>query len=494
LWALRHAKALKPSVVAAAMRDSHAGVRENALQLAVELPGAAELHQAMVSTATDPDARVRLAAALALGQQEGVDVVAALAAIARRDAGDRWVRAAVLASAGGRMADLFTAVRPNSAVEGNELSPLMEQLGRTMAVAGDVSALRVLFAEGVKGNGGIGWRIALARGVIEGSRARAEVKSAKVGPVKFLLGDDETLRVAWRSFALAAGRRAEAGAQPLSERIAALSLLGELSFEESGMILLSRLDPREPAEIQQAAVKALERVGDSRAARGMVSSERWPRYTPQLRETVVSVLVAKADAAGALLDAVEAGVVRAADLSSTRRTQLLKHADATVRVRAEALLRNLEDGDRMAVYRRLRDGLAGGGDVEAGRVVFAQVCAACHTYAGVGGRVGPDLSGVKRQPADALLLHIVVPNYEVMPAYQAVEVALAGGRVTTGWVAAETDLAVTLRTPAGNDETVLRSEISRWSTSGLSLMPDGLEQSMPGRGIYDLIAYLKGGW
>jgi putative heme-binding domain-containing protein len=107
--------------------------------------------------------------------------------------------------------------------------------------------------------------------------------------------------------------------------------------------------------------------------------------------------------------------------------------------------------------------------------------------------VGPDLTGVKRQPADALLLHIVVPNYEVLPAYQAVEITLAGGRVTTGWVVGETDAAVTLRTPAGTDETVLRAEISRSSTSGLSLMPDGLEQAMPGRGIYDVIAYLKSG-
>lgn len=493
LWALRHAQALEPLTLLAALGDPHAGVRENALQLAAESRGVAELERAILQAASDPDPRVRLAAARALGRIEGGEAVNALATVARRDPGDRWVRATVLASAGGRMADFFAAVRPPARADGDELNPLMEQLGRTMAAGGDVVVLRTQFAQTLKGEGGIGWRIALARGLIEGSRSRVEFKTAKMGPVEFLLGDDESARVAWRGFALAASRRCEDETQALSERVAALSLLGELPFAESGAVLLARLNPREPAEIQQAAVKTLERFSDPRAARELVSAERWPRYAPQLREAVVGALVAKADAAHALLGAVEAGVVRAADLSSTRRTQLLKHADATVRKQAQVRLSSLEDGDRMAVYRRLRDGLAGGGDVKAGRALFAQACAACHTYAGVGGRVGPDLTGVKRQPADALLLHIVVPNYEVLPSYQAVEVSLAGGRITTGWVAAETDQAVTLRTAAGTDETVLRSEIIRWSTSGMSLMPDGLEQSLPERGIYDVIAYLKGG-
>jgi putative heme-binding domain-containing protein len=493
LWALRHAQALESSVLVAALRDVHPGVRENALRLASERRERAELAHAVVATATDADPRVRYAAAVALGQFEGNAAVSALAQIARRDAGDRWVRAAVLAAVGGRMEEFFAAVEPGSSGENRELAPLMEQFARASAAGGSGPAVRTLFARGVTGDGGLVWRIALVRGLIEGSRSRADVKAAKLTPLAFLFGDDASLRATWRGFAAAAARRAADSSQSVTDRVAAIALLGELSFVEGGAELLARLEPREAAEVQQAAVKALERSGDAAAARQLVTAERWPRYTPQLREAVVAVMVAKSDAARALLDAVEAGVVRPVDLSSTRRTQLLKHADSAVRTKAEALLRNLEEGDRMAVYRRMRDGLKEEGDVASGRALFAQVCAACHTYGGVGGKVGPDLTGVKRQPADALLLHIVVPNYEVMPAYQAVEVALAGGRVVTGWVAGETDTAVTLRTPAGGDETLLRAEITRWATSGLSLMPDGLEQSLPGRGLYDVIAYLKAG-
>jgi putative heme-binding domain-containing protein len=479
--------------VVAALRDAHPGVRENALRLASELHGGDEIVQAVAMTAADADPRVRYAAAVALGQFQGSEVVPALAKIARRDAGDRWVRAAVLAAVGARMEEFFAAVRPAASGENPELAPLMEQFGRALAAGGNVSAVRSLFVRGVKEQCGLVWRIALVRGLIEGSRSRSEVKAAKLTPVAFLLGEDDALRAAWRGFAAAAGQRAADAGQPVADRVAAITLLGELLFADSGAVLLARLEPREPAEIQQAAVKALERSGEARAARELVAAERWPRYTPQLREAVVAVMVTKPDAARELLSAVEAGDIRAAELLSTRRTQLLKHADAAVRAKAEALFRNLEDGDRMAVYRRLREGLGAEGDVAAGRTLFGQACSACHTYAGEGGRVGPDLTGVKRQPADALLLHIVVPNYEVMPAYQAVEVALAGGRVVTGWVAGETDAAITLRTPAGADETLLRAEITRWATSGLSLMPDGLEQAMPDRGIYDVIAYLKDG-
>jgi putative membrane-bound dehydrogenase-like protein len=493
LWALRHAGALTPAVVVAALRDADPGVRENALRLAAEMPAQADLERAVARSADDQDMRVRFAAATALARVEGAVAVEALARIARRDPGDRWVRAAVLAGAGGRMESFFAALAAENKTEGSDLAPLLEQFGRTFGAGGALASVRSHFARAVQGAGDLSSRIALVRGLIDGCRSRTDWKSSKTSPVAFLRGEDGALTEDWGRFAAAAGQHAADARRSTGDRVAAIALLGELPFAESGARLLERLGPREPIELQLAAVKALERTGDVQGARALVTAARWPGYTPQLREAVVAVLITKPEAARELLGAVEAGVIRSAELSSTRRTQLLKHSDATVRTRAEALLRNLEDGDRMGVYRRLRDGLAIAGDVEKGRVLFGQVCAACHTYAGVGGRVGPDLSGLKRQPADALLLHIVVPNYEVLPAYQAVEVALAGGRVATGWVVAETDAAMTLRTPAGIDETVLRAEVTRSSTSGLSLMPDGLEQSMPERGIYDIIAYLKSG-
>ncbi|HEY1062229.1 MAG TPA: hypothetical protein VGE44_11120, partial [Daejeonella sp.] len=99
----------------------------------------------------------------------------------------------------------------------------------------------------------------------------------------------------------------------------------------------------------------------------------------------------------------------------------------------------------------------------------------------------------KNQPADALLLHILVPNYEVLPAYQSISISTNDGRSFSGWLVSENENSLTLRTTFGTDESILRRNISSLSNSGLSLMPDGLEQSISKDEMVKLIAYLKGG-
>src|SRR5207248_8829098 len=61
-----------------------------------------ELANKVLALGEDPDARVRFQAALTLGELPGDEATAALAAIARKDAGDPWLRLAVLSSSGER--------------------------------------------------------------------------------------------------------------------------------------------------------------------------------------------------------------------------------------------------------------------------------------------------------------------------------------------------------------------------------------------------------
>ncbi|MBC7760059.1 MAG: hypothetical protein H7069_14460, partial [Phormidesmis sp. FL-bin-119] len=95
--------------------------------------------------------------------------------------------------------------------------------------------------------------------------------------------------------------------------------------------------------------------------------------------------------------------------------------------------------------------------------------------------------------AEALLLHIVVPNYEVLPAYQTVMIGTKDGRSFSGRIMSETENSMTIRTAFGTDESILRRDIATLTNSGLSLMPDGLEQSMSKQDVANLVAYLKAG-
>ena len=95
-----------------------------------------------------------------------------------------------------------------------------------------------------------------------------------------------------------------------------------------------------------------------------------------------------------------------------------------------------------------------------GRQVYLAQCVACHTFGRGGGRVGPDLSGIRNQPADTLLLHILVPDYEITPGYESYTVQTRDGRTLIGRLESETAASLTIRDAAGEAHVVLRSGVA----------------------------------
>ncbi len=106
--------------------------------------------------------------------------------------------------------------------------------------------------------------------------------------------------------------------------------------------------------------------------------------------------------------------------------------------------------------------------------------------------MGPDLSGVRLQPADALLLHIIAPNAEIYPGFTAYEVETKDGRTITGLLTSETPTSITLRAAQGVEETILRANLASFSATSLSLMPQELEKTMTKQELADLLSFLKG--
>ena len=71
-------------------------------------------------------------------------------------------------------------------------------------------------------------------------------------------------------------------------------------------------------------------------------------------------------------------------------------------------------------------------------------CASCHRLDREGHAVGPDLLDIRSQPKESILLHVVVPDYEIAPGFAASNVELKDGRSLTGIVASETPESITL--------------------------------------------------
>jgi putative membrane-bound dehydrogenase-like protein len=496
LWILDTWQVLDTITLKKTATDPDPGVREQAILLAGNLSEKyPELSTLVASAASDPAIRVRFTGALALGSQSGPQVIPALAKIAAKDGADRWARAAVLSGIGTRLPEFLATFRAQQNADPKAFVAVMQELGQLFGNGASLADCRVLLKDMISSKGDAGWRIATTLGLAEGVSKRAGFVPGANGVLMTILDDNTagTHNLLFAAFMKQALARSSNASLPVRSRITATALLGFSDFGTSRTALEKLMDARNPPELQLEAVAALSRLGDTRGAEYLTQKNIWSNYTPRVKSAVVASLASKPAFIQVLFNAIQNGVIGAAEISSMDRQRLMKHKDSAISARAVVLFTELEGGGRMKVYQDYRTILSIAAEAKSGKAVFERACSACHTYAGVGGKVGPDLTGVRNQPADALLLHILVPNYEVLPAYQAVAVETNDGRSLSGWMLAETDNSLTLKTAFGTQESILRKNIKSLSNSGLSLMPEGLEQTMSKEEMAQLLAFLKAG-
>ena len=129
-------------------------------------------------------------------------------------------------------------------------------------------------------------------------------------------------------------------------------------------------------------------------------------------------------------------------------------------------------------------------DLALGRALYAKTCQQCHTLFGVGGKVGPDITGSNRRNLDYLLENIIDPSAVIPKEYAATVLALSNGRVITGIVREQSPTAVTVVT-ATETVTIPRGEIDSLTPSTTSMMPEEQLKPMADHEVRALIAYLQ---
>jgi putative membrane-bound dehydrogenase-like protein len=527
LWTLDALGGLETADLLAALSDRDSGVRENAVRLsegsAAESGGrnpesrapspdpstllrvgpehgrraeprlSREMLSRLLAMVDDTDDRVRLRVALALGEADDSSVVTGLAALARRDGAQTWLRAAILSSVKGRSNEFLRAFT-NSPSPPDVKAAVMQDLGQIFGAGQSPERCLDLIVQLGEPGADSGWQPAAIAGVAQGLKARGLGKDRS--PLMTLLsGDSEQARLARQRVDAIVSRTSAIALDdnaPLNQRVAGIALLGHTDYITAGRTLQSLIAPRQSSEIQVAAVRALLQLRDRAGTTSLLERARWQAFTPQVREAVISILLSDDAQTTILLDVIEQGSIDGAALAPSRRSRLMTHRDAVIQKRARVLLAGVESGDRMLVYDRLRGAVLGRGpNVPSGKNVFAAHCASCHAIDGTGGQVGPDLSGIRNQPADAILLHVVVPDYDIAAGYQSYVVQTRDGRTLVGRLEAEAPNSVTLRDGAAQAHVILRSDIISMSASIRSLMPAELERAMSEQDLADLIGYLK---
>jgi putative membrane-bound dehydrogenase-like protein len=485
---------LDERALTAALDDPDPRVHEKGIWLLEpRLDGKPETLKAAASAGVSNDSRLRYAAALVAGGLEGTYSRAILQAVAAFDSDNRWSRAAVLTASVSQLDQVFEAIL--RAGHNSSRTEMFSEFGQLFSAALPKDRLQSLLGKGlaVRGLDAELWQMTFVTGVANGARSRGLAKGGKSALMNLVTGDTpEAKQAALRVTELMQRAREMAvnADLPAAERVAAIELLGHGDFAQAGEALQGLLNLQTPTEVQVAAVRALAQMPEDSVAQTFVA--KWRAYTPPVRDAVLGVLLSQARFLPALLTAIENGVVQPWAIPANRRTQLLKNRSEDIRQRAEKAFADLEGGDRMKVYEEYKSVLAMKGNGPNGRAVFTRACAQCHRYGTEGAQVGPDLSGIRHQPADAILLHIIAPNAEIYPGFAAYEAETKDGRVITGLLVSETATSVTLRAAQGIEETILRANLASFSSTSLSLMPQDLEKTMTKQELADLMAFLKG--
>ena len=149
------------------------------------------------------------------------------------------------------------------------------------------------------------------------------------------------------------------------------------------------------------------------------------------------------------------------------------------------------DPNRAKVVEQYRPALSKRGNAKLGRVTFEQRCAACHQLGGVGQNIGPDLKSVRANGAEKMLVSIIDPNREVAPQYVLHKVYSAKNRETiVGTIKYMSGSGIVMSLPDGSERQFIRSAADLVESTGLSLMPAGLEAGLSNSQMADLLAWL----
>ncbi len=478
--------AAEEPLLLAALANEHPSLRRHGLRLSEPLAAESpKLMEACLKLANDADPSVRLQLAFSLGQWHTKEAAEALAGLFEGAAKDRLLLAAAVSS----------LHRDNIAV-------VMRGVGRRLDAKSPPPRhlIEPLVATAIGVDPERGWESAMA---LVGEPADGKYQAWQIGAMATLVDGLERQRrsqsadgakseaMAKLAHVFEAARRiAFDSEQPAETRVAALRMVRRSAGEREEYLerMFALLTPREPDEVQSAAVTAIARIGTKEVLERLI--EGWAAYSPRLRSEIVDELLSRDAGVTLLIGSLESKQLGAGDLNRFQKERLTEHRDQAVREAAKKMFGDT-GGDRREVVERFVK-LRLRGDAERGLAVYRQRCASCHRWGNEGKNVGPDLASLADRSAEAMLAAILDPNRAVESRFAAYTAVTADGLTFSGVLANESDTSITLVMQEGKEQPLLRKDLEELTTAGKSLMPEGLERELSEQDVADVVKMLGG--
>ena len=265
------------------------------------------------------------------------------------------------------------------------------------------------------------------------------------------------------------------------------SLLNQQNSEASSLLESLLQEP----ELIQDAIRGYAIVENDSAS--AVLLERYKKMTAAQKRAVVETLSSRETYARKLLVAMDDKVIARDDIPAHVARSLAELlGEAFTAVYGEVRSVAEDRVELIAKYKAIiTDEALATADASNGRAIFSKTCAACHSLYGIGGKVGPDLTGSNRANLDYILLNSVAPSFDVPDAYKTVRIITVNGRIVNGVLAEEDDARVILKTAEEARLVISKEDIDERNISPKSMMPDGQLDKMKPAEVVDLIKYLR---
>lgn len=313
------------------------------------------------------------------------------------------------------------------------------------------------------------------------NRSELESVRTRLLSVAVVLGDPDamrTVREMVKNPKLSASRRSEALASLVSAK--------DPNLQPTLLSLLDDTIMREPV------LRTLSVYDDDVIAKEILKKYSvWPSAA---KRNAIATLSMRKSSASVLLDAVANKQLPSTDLTAEVVRQLRQIKDpfldkrimeiwGTVRETAAERKKIINDWTRK-INTHVDP------DLSHGRSVYAKICQQCHKLYGVGGQVGPEITGSNRADIGYLLENLFDPSAVIPKEYAATTLSLNDGRIITGIVQKDTSQGITLVTPNEKIQ-ISHKDVESRRSSELSMMPEDLTKNLSEIEIKNLLAYLR---
>jgi putative heme-binding domain-containing protein len=460
LGLLHGLKALDNDTLQLALNSIHPSVIERALSLDPQAP----------IQVPPSNARITFASLLRLGDFPPSDSSIQALATALKST-NPWHLAAVHSAPPPFAAPVFAAALKGGAPLSN-LQPLLVTIGAENQPADIASTLALITQQTLTA------QTELVTALAEGLR-KADTSIEKADTAGHLA-----------DVFLSATQTALSETSPEPDRLAAIRLLGLSSAPYANTALKTCLAEGQPEPIQTTTVITLSKLNAKDFAPHLLS--HWTDLTPKAQSAALTALLDRPDRATLLLNAIDQpDAPKASDLSAAQVQNLIQSKDPKLTALARQKLATVIPPAREEVAKQFAPALTLKGDPAAGRNHFIGRCMACHIAEGMGIAVGPDMVTVKTRGRDGILTAILDPHKEVAPQYIAYTFTKKDGTLVPGIITQDDTSGVTLKMMGGAQVTLPRAEIQGSTSTGQSLMPEGLETSMTPQDLADLLTFIE---